>query len=76
MDLRLNPLFGLKCEENRPQWVCKHSEAKITDYLNKRYVCMICNPKSGRVKICPQPLYLSILREHTLTKNMSPDTTS
>jgi hypothetical protein len=76
MDLKLNPLFGLKSEENRPPWVCKHSEAKITDYVNKRYICMKCNPKNGRVKICPQSMYLSVLREQPLTKNMLPDTTS
>jgi len=67
MDLTLNPLFGLKSELNRPTWVCKHSEAKITDYLNKRYLCIKCNPKNGRVKICPQALYMSVLRIHTLT---------
>jgi hypothetical protein len=76
MDLTLNPLFGLNSDENRPHWVCRHSEAKITDYLNKRYVCLKCNPKNGRVKICPQKLYLSVLRIQTLTKNMPPETTS
>lgn len=76
MDLTLNPLFGLKSEENRPQWICKHSEAKITDYVNKRFICIKCNPKNGHVKICPQSMYLYVLREQSLTKNMLPDTTS
>ena len=76
MDLTLNPLFGLKSKENRVTWICKHSEAKITDYTNKRFVCLKCNPKSGHVKICPQSMYMSVLREEVLTKNMPPETIS
>ena len=55
-----NPFFGVKTE-GRPSWLCKHSEAKVTDHDNKRFICFKCSPLTGVVRIISQTLMLSQL---------------
>jgi hypothetical protein len=60
-----NPLqtANINTQPDNPEWLCKHAGAKVIDNITRRYYCLKCNPKGGRIRKCPQPLFLSVLRK-------------
>lgn len=60
-----NPLqnANINTQTDNPIWLCKHTGAKIIDIETNRYHCLKCNPKNGRIRICPQKLILSALSD-------------
>jgi hypothetical protein len=50
--ININPLNTLKIlgPPNPPSWLCAHPQAVITDPTTKRYTCLKCNPRGGKVK--------------------------
>jgi predicted nucleic acid-binding Zn ribbon protein len=45
----INPLKNIINSINdKPKWLCNHSEAKITDFEKKKYRCLKCS-KQGYV---------------------------
>jgi hypothetical protein len=54
-----NPAFGITNKEDRPNWLCAHQDAKVVDYINKRFICVKCSPKTGFVRKVSQTQILS-----------------
>jgi hypothetical protein len=70
MHIRPNPLnvVTVKNQTNndpRPQWVCKHPDAKVIDYENRRFSCFICNPKKGVIRRMPVEELLKNVRKYS-----------
>lgn len=68
MQIKENPLNTLVAPVERPEWLCKHPDAKVLDAERKRFLCFVCNPVSGRMKKVPQGLFMEVLRKESLER--------
>ena len=53
MEITLNPLNGLVSRFIRPKWMCKHPNAELIDMKRMVYLCEVCNPSRGGIKVLP-----------------------
>lgn len=53
MEVTLNPLNGLVSRFIRPKWMCKHPHAELIDRKRMVYLCDICNPSRGGIRVIP-----------------------
>jgi hypothetical protein len=70
MHIRPNPLNVVNINKQtndtpRPSWVCKHPDAKAVDFENRRFICYICNPKSGLNRRMPVTELLKNVRKYS-----------
>ena len=52
-EITVNPLNGLVSQFIRPKWMCKHPRAELIDRKRMVYVCEVCNPSKGGIKVIP-----------------------
>ena len=48
-----NPLNGLVAREIRPKWMCKHPRAELLDRKRMVFLCDVCNPNKGAIRVIP-----------------------
>ena len=53
MEVTLNPLNGLVSRFIRPKWMCKHPHAELIDRKRMVYICHVCNPSKGGIRVIP-----------------------
>ena len=53
MEITLNPLNGLVSRFIRPKWMCKHPHAELIDMKRMVYLCDVCNPSKGGIRVLP-----------------------
>jgi hypothetical protein len=52
-EITLNPLNGLVSRFIRPKWMCKHPHAELIDRKRMVYLCDVCNPSKGGIRVLP-----------------------
>ena len=61
--IQQNPLTNLiKIIPERPSWLCKHPRAVVFNTETKRFICFVCNPLNGRMRIVSNEFIMENLR--------------
>jgi hypothetical protein len=59
----INPLKDIINSVNdKPKWLCSHSEAKITDFEKKKYRCLKCSKQGYVIHKFSQETLVNLIR--------------